>query len=100
MSDESGPSIAVYDHLRPVSESYPAGIYRVVGTGETVALLRVTDEHERRRATGELLTIPREALSEFEPATNPDTGFRPLAWIRGLLSGLYWTVRMLFDWFR
>ncbi len=89
-------SVAVSDHLRPVGEDYPVGIYRVVGDGDPIALLRVTDERDRRRATGELLTIPRGSLSSFEPATNPDSGFRPLAWVRGLLSGMYWTVRMLF----
>lgn len=100
MSDEDGSSVAVYDHRRPVDDDYPAGIYRVVGTGDPVALLRITDEHDRRQATGELLSIPHEALSDFEPAANPDTGFRPLAWIRGLLSGTYWEIRMVIEWFR
>ena len=100
MSGEDGPSIAVSDHLRPVGENYPAGIYRVVGTDDPVALLRVTDERERRRTTGELLSIPPESLSEFEPAADPDAGFRPLALVRNLLSGLYWQIRTLLDWLR
>jgi hypothetical protein len=100
MSGKNTPSTAVGDHLRPVDEGYPVGVYRVVGTGDPVALLRVTDEDGRRQATGELVSVPREALSEFEPATDPDAGFRPLAWVRGLLSGMYWEVRMVLDWIR
>lgn len=95
MSSESDSSVVVYDHLRPVGEDYPAGIYRVVGAGDSIVLLRVTDGRDRRQATGELLSIPRDSISDFEPAANPDTGLRPLAWVRGLLSWMYWTVRML-----
>lgn len=100
MSDEDDPAVAVYDHLRPVDDDYSAGVYRVVGTADSVVLLRVTDERGRRRATGELLSIPHEALSDFEPAANPDAGFRPLTWVRGLLSGTYWGIRMVLDWLR
>lgn len=97
MSSETHSSVAVGDHVRPVDANHPAGIYRVVGTGDPVALLRVTDERDRRRATGELLSVPRDALSDFESAADPDTGFRPVAWVRGLLSGTYWEVRTVLD---
>lgn len=100
MSAEDTLSVALGDHVRPVGENHPSGIYRVVGTGDPVALLRVTDADDRRRATGELLSVPRDALSGFEPAANPDAGFRPVAWLRGLLSGTYWEVRMVLEWVR
>jgi hypothetical protein len=100
MSSEDDPSVAVGDHVRPVDANHPAGVYRVVGTGDPAALLRVTDEDDRCRATGELLSVSHDALSDFESAADPDTGFRPVAWIRGLLSGTYWEVRMVLDWIR
>lgn len=93
-------SPAVGDHLRPVDGSRPAGIYRVVGAGDPLALLRVTDEQDRRRATGDLVSVSRESLSGFEPAADPDAGFTPVAWVRGLLSGSYWGLRMILDWLR
>ena len=98
MSDVPSPSVG--DHLRPVDDAHPAGVYRVVGAGDPLALLRVTDEHDRRRATGDLVSVPRASLSGFEPAADPDAGFVPTAWVRGLLSGAYWELRMVFKWFR
>lgn len=99
MSGEDSP-IVVGDHLRPVDGTHPAGVYRVVGTGDPVALLRVTDEDDRRRATGKLLSVSADSLSAFEPADDPDGGLKPLAWLRGLLSGTYWELRMATDWLR
>lgn len=95
MDHDEGPPVALSDHLRPTRDDYPPGVYRVVGAGEPVALLRVTDEGGRRRATGELLSVPRTELSGFESAADPDAGFHPLRWGRGLLSGIYWELRSL-----
>ena len=86
---------SAYDHLRTDGGGdYQPGVYRVVGAGEgTVTLLRVTDGRGRRRSTGTVVTVHREDVrAAFEPAENPDAGFRPVAWLRNLLSG---TVREL-----
>lgn len=100
MDDRTTSDIEVGDHVRPKDETHPAGVYRVVGTGDSIILLRITDEDDRRRATGELRSVPAGSVSNFEPATNPDAGLRPLAWLRSLLSGIYWEFRMVLDWLR
>ncbi|WP_256296481.1 hypothetical protein [Haloarchaeobius salinus] len=80
------------DHYRPAGEDAP--VYRVVGTVDEVALLRVTDDAGRRRSTGELRHVAADRLdAEFEAATDPDAGFKPLAGVRNALSGLYWQFR-------
>lgn len=88
---------APYDHYEARSSADIApGVYRVVGTGERVALLRVTDAEGRRRATGELVRVPRDELAAgFEPARNPDRGFDPVRTARNAASGLFWSVRRL-----
>jgi len=59
-----------------------------------VTLLRVADERDRRRHTGETIRVDREVLAEqFEHADDPDAGFAPLRWLRGLVQGLVWSVR-------
>jgi hypothetical protein len=64
-----------YDHVR-VCEVGPiqAGVYRVVGTGTEIALLRVGDSDERRVTTGEVVHVERASVEEFETAENPDSG--------------------------
>jgi hypothetical protein len=90
-----------YDHYRPVDADYPDGVYRVVGTGGPgedgeVRLLEVADADGRRVTTGRVLSVPREDLAGFEPAENPDAGFRPWQVVDGFVEEL----RMLVDWLR
>lgn len=89
---------AVSDHLRPTDADVPAGIYRVVGTGETdVTLLRVADADGRRVNTGEVLTVSDADLGGFESAENPD-GNAPLGThLRSALSSLYWSFRTFIE---
>ncbi len=82
-----------YDHYRPVDADYPDAVYRVVGTGVdeddgTVRLLEVADADGRRVTTGRLVAVPREDLAGFEPAENPDSGFRPMQVVDGLVEEL------------
>lgn len=87
-------SPSAFDHVRPSGTDHPNGIYRVVGTSDgTVTLLRVSDADGRRRHTGELVTVSRDAFAAFEPAENPD-GNRPLGVAVGSqLRMSYWIVR-------
>jgi hypothetical protein len=67
-----------YDHFRAGEDGpVPAGVYRVVGSGEgTVALLCLTDETGRRVSTGTVEHVEKEVFeTAFEPASNPDAGF-------------------------
>lgn len=83
-----------FDHLRPTTAEYPAGVYRVVGTAEgSVTLLQVGDADGRRINTGELVTVERDSLDGFEPAENPDGNRTPAGWIRANLSRSYWAFR-------
>ncbi|MFB6119934.1 MAG: hypothetical protein ABEJ68_02320 [Halobacteriaceae archaeon] len=82
------------DHVRPAGEDREHGVYRVVGTGETVALLRVADADGRRVHSGELRHVERPVLErEFERAPDPDAGFDPVQRLENALSGLYWQFR-------
>ena len=79
------------DHVRPTDGGHDPGVYRVVGTGEEVALLRVTDADGRRAHTGEVIHVPADALrSTFESADDPG-GRSPVATLvdrlRALLGG-------------
>lgn len=89
-----------YDHYRPTDADYPDGVYRVVGTGTDedgkVRLLEVADADGRRVTTGRVVAVPHEHLAGFEPADNPDSGFRPMQVVDGLVEEL----RMLVDWLR
>lgn len=72
MTDSHG-GFGVGAHYRPATDATDPGVYRVVGTSDEVALLRLTDGEGERIHTGELLRVPRDALeSSFEPASNPD----------------------------
>ena len=69
-------------------------VYRVVGTDDPVALLRVTDADGRRAHTGDLRRVPEGELdAAFQPAEDPDSGVSPIGAVRNLLQGLYWSVR-------
>lgn len=86
------------EHYRPtggaIDTAVDDGVYRVVGTGGGVTLLRVTDADGRRAHTGEVRRVDRAALdADFEPADDPDAGLTPLATVRNRLDGLYWNVR-------
>jgi hypothetical protein len=88
-----------YDHYEPhgTAPGIAPGVYRVVGTGNPVALLRVTDGEGKRRATGEVIRVPRADLAAgFEPTENPDTGIDPIGAARNLASGVVWSMRRLF----
>ena len=64
-----------YDHVRATDDTaIPAGTYRVVGTGEEIALLRVGDEAGRRETTGEVVQVGRSTYGNLEAAENPDSG--------------------------
>jgi hypothetical protein len=64
-----------YDHVRVDADGpVPAGIYRVVGTGEEIALLRVGTSDGQRVTTGEVVHVERASVEEFETAENPDSG--------------------------
>lgn len=85
------------DHYRPTADAYDPGIYRVVGTGTEVALLRVTDGDGTRAHTGEVVYVPADRLdSAFEPADDPDAGLSPVGLVTNALQGLYWQVRKFF----
>lgn len=89
--------LAVYDHVRPADDApVEAGVYRVVGTSdEGVALLRVTDADGRRRHTGEVVTVERDARAGFEAAENPDENRSLAAAVRSQVQGLWWTLRLV-----
>lgn len=98
MSD-AGSTLTVSDHLRLGDEldgdaPVAPGVYRVVGTDEsTVTLLAVGDVDGYRVHTGRVVTVDRDALAAFEPATNPDgnRSARAAAW--SALSDLAWQLR-------
>jgi hypothetical protein len=83
-----------HDHYRPTTDDYERGVYRVVGTGEEVTLLRVADGDGRRIHAGELEHVDAAAVDDaFEPAEDPDAGVSPVTMLRNALQGLYWTLR-------
>lgn len=87
----------VGEHYRPTDETYTQGVYRVVGSIDEVALLRVTDDSGRRQFTGDVIHVPPSDLeSQFETAKDPDAGFSPRLWLRSILSGMYWDIRKFF----
>lgn len=74
------------DHLRPTTDNYAAGVYRVVGTDpERVTLLRVTDADDRRVHTGEVIRVDRTDLDGFTGADEPSDN-------RGV-TVVYWSLR-------
>jgi hypothetical protein len=86
----------VGEHYRPTGD-HPAGVYRVVGAGDPVVLLRVADGDGRRVHEGALERVPAAGLDRaFERAADPDAGFSPARAARDAVSGLYWSVRRLF----
>lgn len=85
------------EHYRPTGNSSGSGVYRVVGAGDEIALLRVADADGRRRHTGTVRHVDQSTLDgDFEAATDPDAGRSPVAAAGNLLSGLYWNVRKFF----
>jgi hypothetical protein len=82
------------EHYHPTDGDHPPGVYRVVGTTDGVTLLRVGDAEGRRIHTGDVRYLDAATLeSEFEAATNPDTGLSPAGTLRDTAQGLYWSVR-------
>jgi len=91
-TDPTTPA-AVGEHYRPTTQAHPAGVYRVVGAADPVALLQVGNADGRRVHTGEVVHVDRSALAaDFGAASDPDAGFEPIAGLRNALSGLYWNV--------
>ncbi|KZN23652.1 hypothetical protein A4G99_12245 [Haladaptatus sp. R4] len=89
--------IDVGDHYRPTADGDGSDVYRVVGTGDDVVLLRLTDADGTRIHSGELRHCSRDALeTDWEPAGNPDAGLTPVADLKNVLSGLYWSFRRFF----
>lgn len=94
----TGHDFDPYDHVRATDQSPVApGVYRVVGTGDPVTLVRVADDDGRRRNTGEVVSVPAATLSaSFDPAENPDRGFA----VRNLLSPLVTVPKAVAYWLR
>jgi hypothetical protein len=91
-TDPTTPA-TIGEHYRPTTETHQAGVYRVVGAGERVALLRVGDADGRRVHPGDVIHVDESSLTaEFEAASDPDAGFAPATGLRNALSGLYWSV--------
>jgi hypothetical protein len=86
----------IHAHYRPTDDQYRDGVYRVVGTGDPVALLRVTDDG-RRANTGHLEHVAHDDLdAHFEPVDDPDSGIDPVGALTNALQGMYWQVRKFF----
>ncbi|MHB9287858.1 hypothetical protein ACKVMT_12565 [Halobacteriales archaeon Cl-PHB] len=82
------------DHVRPVEATVESGVYRVVGAGDAVALLRVADADGRRVHSGVLAQLDPETVSEnFGSAPNPDAGVSLARSAKNALQGIYWWVR-------
>lgn len=86
----------VYDHYRPAGADYADGVYRVVGTGPPLTLVLVADADGNRINSGTVVRVPADEFDGFEPAENPDQGFRP----GQIFGGLIEEVRMILDRFR
>jgi len=84
----------IYDHLRSTDPEDDDGVYRVVGTrSNTVTLLRVADGDDRRVHTGEVITVPTDALDAFEAAENPDRNRSLVGRVRSLAESAFWSLR-------
>jgi len=83
------------DHLQPTTADYPPGVYRVVGRGQGLRLLRVTDGDGDRINTGQVYDVTPADLDGFESAADPDAGLSPLATVRSGLEGIGIMVREL-----
>ena len=82
------------DHYRPTTDGDEHGVYRVVGAGNDIALLRLTDTDGKRVHSGELRHCSRDSLdTDWEPARNPDAGSNPSSFVENVSSWLYWSVR-------
>lgn len=92
--DEVPVVVDIRAHYRPATDDYPPGVYRVVGAGDPVALLRITDADGRRRHTGHLERVPERDLGEhFEPADDPDAGLDLIGGLVNAAQRAYWQVR-------
>lgn len=86
----------VYDHYQPAGADCADGVYRVVGAGDPITLVLVADADGNRINSGTVVRVPADEFDGFEPAANPDQGFRPGQIIDGLIE----EVRMVIDWVR
>jgi len=87
-------TVSTYDHLRPVDGDYPEGVYRVVGVGDgTVTAVRVADPDGRRRHTGELITVERADMADFEGVEDPPEDRSEGSVGTAFLARTYWTFR-------
>jgi hypothetical protein len=87
------PPPTVYDHVSPTGDDYPDGVYRVVGTGGAVALLRLTDGDGRRVHTGELVTVDAVGFEDFEPVDRPTPDRSFGARVASVPALGYWSLR-------
>ncbi len=87
------PDPSVHDHLRAVDAPYPPGVYRVVGRGEGLRLLRVTDGDGGRVNTGQVYDVEPPDLAGFEPVEDPDAGLSPLSTLKSGVEGIGVMVR-------
>ena len=94
----TGHDVDPYDHVRATDQSsVPSGVYRVVGTGDPVTLVRVTDAEGHRRHTGQVVSVPAATLSaSFDAAENPDRGFA----VRDMLAPLVTVPQAVAYWLR
>jgi hypothetical protein len=106
VAEDSASGFALHDHLRATGaeasgdagvdadgDRVEPGVYRVVGTGDPVALLRVGTERGRRVNSGVVVRVAREDLATFESAANPDGNRPPSELVTGALSDLGWQLR-------
>ena len=92
--------VAVGDHVQPTEPGrdsrLPDGVYRVVGTDDdSVTLLVVGDAAGRRVHTGEVVTVARGDLYTFESAENPDANRSLITRVISQLTGLRWSLWLL-----
>lgn len=92
MTVDGAPTVS--DHLRSTDSDDDEAVYRVVGShADSVTLLRVSDGDGRRLHTGEVFTVPRDALDTFEAAKNPDGNRSAVTTLSAAGESVYWSLR-------
>lgn len=92
--EDVSPPEFVGSHYRPTTDDFANGVYRVVGAGDTITLLRVTDPSGHRRHSGSVHTISRNEFdTTFDAATDPDAGVHPVRTLHTQFTGVYWSIR-------
>jgi hypothetical protein len=87
--------VSVYDHFQVSSGDYPNGTYRVVGVGEeTITLLKIGDEDDRRVHTGKIIIIRSDEVEELDQVEGPELSKRTSAAVKSVLETGYWSSRV------